>query len=81
MAGAYSINGWAVFVVKETDRFRYGLFRSVRHSLSTGAEESMIGLGKEVPVLLLRNRERRRQFYRGGVDSWANMKADEGVLL
>lgn len=49
-------NGWAVFVVKEGDRIRYGLFRSVRHSYATAAEESMSDLGKESPIILIRNR-------------------------
>jgi hypothetical protein len=50
--------GWSIFVVKETDgqRLRYGLFRSLRHSLSTASEESMGGLGREMPVIMIRNR-------------------------
>jgi hypothetical protein len=48
--------GWSIFVVKENEAFRYGLFRSMLHSLSTAAEESMGDLGKDVPVILIRNR-------------------------
>jgi hypothetical protein len=50
--------GWAIFVVKENNQIRYGLFRSVRHSLSTAAEESMRDLGNEAPIVLIRNRGR-----------------------
>ncbi len=48
--------GWGIFVVKEKEQIRYGIFRATRHSLSTGAEESMGDLGKELPVILIRNR-------------------------
>jgi hypothetical protein len=48
--------GWSIFVVKENQEFRYGLFRSMLHSLSTAAEESMGDLGKGIPVILIRNR-------------------------
>jgi hypothetical protein len=48
--------GWAIFVVNEQGSIRYGVFRSVRHALALGAEESMRGLGKEEPVMLIRNR-------------------------
>lgn len=47
--------GWAVFVVKEDERLRFGLFRAIRHALALGAEESMLDLGKEEPVMLIRN--------------------------
>jgi hypothetical protein len=36
-----AVHGWGVFVVKEEGALRYGLFRSMRHSLATAAEESM----------------------------------------
>lgn len=49
-------SGWAIFVVKEGDLIRYGVFRSIRHTLALGAEESMLGLGREEPVMLIRNR-------------------------
>jgi hypothetical protein len=48
--------GWAIFAVKENEEIRYGLFRSMLHSLSTAAEESMGGLGEGIPVILVRNR-------------------------
>jgi hypothetical protein len=52
-----AVGGWAVFIVKESDsQLRYGLFRAVRHSLATAAEESMKDLGKDLPVILIRNR-------------------------
>jgi hypothetical protein len=38
--------GWSIFVVKENEHFRYGLFRAILHSLATAAEESMGDLGK-----------------------------------
>jgi hypothetical protein len=50
--------GWAIFVVKDGDEIRYGLFRSVRHSLAMAAEESMCDLGGEPPIILIRNRGR-----------------------
>jgi len=49
-------SGWAIFVVREGDTLRYGLFRSIRHALALGAEESMLGLGRDEPVMLIRNR-------------------------
>ena len=48
--------GWAIFAVKDGEAVRYGLFRSLRHSLATSAEESMCGLGQGVPVIMIRNR-------------------------
>src|SRR5262249_13653102 len=48
--------GWAIFVVKDGEFIRYGLFRSARHSFATPAEESMQDLGKQAPVILIRNR-------------------------
>lgn len=52
-----AVGGWAIFIVREDDEnIRYGLFRSLRHSLSTGAEESMGDLGTNLPVMLIRNR-------------------------
>jgi hypothetical protein len=53
---ALAVDGWAVFVVKEGELIRYGLFRSMRHSFATAAEESMRDLGKEAPIILIRNR-------------------------
>jgi hypothetical protein len=47
--------GWAIFIVKEETRIGYGVFRSVLHSFATGATEAMPGLGKDAPVLLIRN--------------------------
>jgi len=49
-------SGWAIFVVKEEKSIRFGVFRSIRHALALGAEESMLGLGAEEPVMLIRNR-------------------------
>ncbi|HTD23338.1 MAG TPA: hypothetical protein VK738_11830 [Terriglobales bacterium] len=49
-------DGWAIFVVKENGQLRYGVFRSIRHSLATVAVESMCDLGKDLPVILVRNR-------------------------
>lgn len=48
-------SGWAIFVVKEQDTVRFGLFRAVRHALALGAEESMLGLGRDEPVMVIRN--------------------------
>lgn len=48
--------GWSIFVIRDDEQVRYGLFRSVRHSLGTRAEEAMKGLGKDVPVIMIRNR-------------------------
>jgi len=49
-------SGWAIFVVKEENGVRYGLFRASRHALAMGAEESMLGLGRDEPVIIIRNR-------------------------
>jgi hypothetical protein len=55
--GALALGGWAIFIVKEDEHtIRYGLFRALRNPLATAAEESMSGLGKELPVILVRNR-------------------------
>ena len=53
---ALAIRGWVIFVVKEDNQLRYGLFRSMRHSYATSAEEAMRGLGKDYPIVLIRNR-------------------------
>jgi hypothetical protein len=51
-----ALGGWSIFVVKRgQDKVDYGLFRSSRHSLSISAEESIVGLGKSVPALLVKN--------------------------
>ncbi|PYX71544.1 MAG: hypothetical protein DMG72_16845 [Acidobacteria bacterium] len=49
-------SGWAIFVVKEQDDVRYGVFRAIRHALALGDEESMLGLGRDEPVVVIRNR-------------------------
>jgi len=49
-------SGWSIFIVKDGQTLKYGLFRSILHSLSTAAEESMGDLGAQVPVILIRNR-------------------------
>jgi hypothetical protein len=52
-----AVRGWSVFVVKVApDIAEYGVFRSLRHSFSTSAEESMKDLSDSSPVLLIRNR-------------------------
>lgn len=49
--------GWAVFaVVEEGDKIRYGVFRSIRHSLSTGSDETISDMGKSTQIMLIRNR-------------------------
>jgi len=50
-------SGWSIFAVKNSDQqITYGLFRSGRHSLSTGSDEAMVGLGRDFPIILIRNR-------------------------
>jgi len=49
-------SGWAVFLVKEQDSVRFGVFRAARHALALSAEESMLGLGRDEPVMVIRNR-------------------------
>lgn len=48
--------GWSIFVLRENDSIRYGVFRSLAHSVAVPADEAMRDLGFEVPVLLIRNR-------------------------
>lgn len=55
-AATLAFGGWAIFAVREGAKVRYGIFRAIRHSLSTAAEESMRDLGVEIPVILIRNR-------------------------
>ena len=48
--------GWAVFVhIDDKDIAYYGVFRSARHSLSTGADEVIADLGDSVKLVMLRN--------------------------
>jgi hypothetical protein len=47
--------GWAVFAYLENGTVCYGVFRSARHSLSTGADEVIQDLGSQVQLMLLRN--------------------------
>jgi len=42
--------------VKVEEHVRYGVFRAARHALAMGAEESMLGLGRDEPVMVIRNR-------------------------
>lgn len=51
-----AVHGWAIFVLKEDGNLRYGVFRSMRHSLAISAEESIRDLGTDVPAVLIRNR-------------------------
>jgi hypothetical protein len=51
--------GWGVYVaLVSPDRAEFGLFRALRHSYATSAEESMKDLEGASPVVLIRNRGR-----------------------
>lgn len=55
-----AVNGWATYVAKRPvgtpQLIEYGLFRSLRHSFATSAEEAMSDSANDAPVLLVRNR-------------------------
>lgn len=52
-----AVNGWSIFVVKygHPSVFIYGLFRSLKHTVATSAEESMIQDIGASTVLVIRN--------------------------
>ncbi len=48
-------SGWSVYVARTNGGVEYGLFRSLRHSYATSAEEAAKDLGKNSPMIILRN--------------------------
>lgn len=56
-AAGIAIEGWSIYVLKLNEStFEYGVFRSQQHSYSVPAEESMIDVGANIPVIAIRNR-------------------------
>ncbi len=56
-----ALRGWGVYVALVSPgkvEVEFGLFRALKHSYATSAEESMKGLDGAAPVVLIRNRGR-----------------------